>query len=79
MPDRNPVGWLLLEARKKKLDIIIFSLCEACLSTNDNIITTYDSKGHRKCKSRVKFIIILPLTDDPHDLCKLEKFVCGPS
>ena len=32
-------GWLPPEARKKKLDIIIFSLCEACLSTNNNIIS----------------------------------------
>ena len=42
------------------------------------LYTTYDSKGHKKCELRVKFIIILPLTN-LRDLRKLEKFVCGPS
>jgi len=40
MPDRTPVGWLPLEARKKKLDFIKFLLAEPFLNTNISFYTT---------------------------------------
>ena len=40
MPDWTPVGWLPLEARKKKLDFIKFLLAEPFLNTNINFYTT---------------------------------------
>jgi hypothetical protein len=36
MPDRTPVGWLLPEARKKKMDVTIFLPSRAHLSTNNH-------------------------------------------
>ena len=36
IPDRTPVGWLPLRARKKKMDIVKSLPSEAHLSTNDN-------------------------------------------
>ena len=59
MPDRTPVGWLPPEAWKKKMDVIIFFALRpvwAPMTLEFQLYTTWDSKAHKKCESRVKFI-----------------------
>jgi hypothetical protein len=61
MPDRGSVGWLPLEARKKKKDFINFSPDEAVLSTNDSYIFSIyyiELKSTEICTQIVKIACI---------------------